>query len=343
MLVLTRGERQHRRLVEVTLGVGLQRRRRFADPAQVLVPAAVVGASDVADAASLRRLRVAERVGGLRAHAEREGDVPVPETVGRGLPGQQDVALGRAGVRGELEGLRELRVPVGRARVADARLREGGLRGQRGGVRGVLRGDGVPLARGRVVGAVVGQVRVGDRVELVGPPGERLEVDVHQHRRGGRVGDVGLPQAPAVLVVGDGLLVGQAVVVGPPDLLRLRAVVGDGEAAAVRDDEVHRTDARRGQVRVVDLGHLATLEGEPDVAGPVVSGAETGLVRGQPTGMGPGRTGGLTPALSRCRRRDQAGDQQSGECREQEFAHINPTERSLLHRYRSAWKSLADP
>jgi hypothetical protein len=68
-----------------------------------------------------------------------------------------------------------------------------------------------PLAP--VVVAAVGQRRVVEHVQLVGPAGERLEDDVDEHGGARRVGRVGLGDPPAPGTCRADLPVGQAAAI----------------------------------------------------------------------------------------------------------------------------------
>ena len=179
----------------------------------------------------------------------------------------------------------EVGPPVARTLEATRRLHEPRPGDQRGGGLRVVGDERRVRAVAAVVVAGVGQRRVGEHIQLIGATRQRLEADVDGDRGAAGIGDVCLGQPPAVLLVGVGLAVGQAVRVQQRRPLHRRVLLSFGEAVPVGDDELQIAVARGVEPRVVDLGQLTALEREPDLAGGRSRSAEAVLVGWCPVGL----------------------------------------------------------
>ena len=247
---------------------------------------ALGGAVEAAGQRARRRCSTAAARGG--AEAERERGVPVAA-----LPGQRqlrdlgDVALGRRAGVGPVHPEVVAQVGPAVALCPCSRSTPASGRARRPSAEASLLVAGDQRAPGGLADVVVAGVRqrgVEQRVELVGPPGERLEADVHQHRRAARVGHVGLGDPPAPGAGRVDLAVGEAARVGERGRVRRVLALALGERPAVRHDELEVADAGRAQVGRVDLGQLAVVERQPGLARRARRRAHAVLVA-----LGPGR------------------------------------------------------
>jgi hypothetical protein len=114
------------------------------------------------------------------------------------------------------------------------------------------------LVGGGVVVAVVGQRRVVERVDLVGPAIQGLEVDVDQQRRACRVGGVGLDDPVPARLGGVDLLVAETAPVGQPGPVVGGVALEVGEGGAVADDQLEVAHAR-----VSSLGKYTSVSAPP--------------------------------------------------------------------------------
>ena len=207
-----------------------------------------------------------------------------------GLPGHGqlrdlgDVARGGRAVVGPVhpEVVAEVGPAVALAQVAARHARRGGVGHQRRGELVVARDQRVPVRLADVVVAGVGERRVEQRVELVRPPGERLEADVDEDRRTARVGHVGLGDPPAPGAGGVDLAVGEAARIGELDAVRGVLALALGERLPVAHHELQVADARRAEVGRVDLGQLTVVERQPGPARRARRGAHPVLVALRP-------------------------------------------------------------
>ena len=178
------------------------------------------------------------------------------------------------------------------ARVAARGGAQRGLRGQRARDAAVARHEVAADRAGAVVAAVVAELRVEQHVQAVGLAGERLERHVDEHGRPRRVGRVRLGQPPAPGAVGHRLAVVEAVQpLDHADAVH-RLAIDAHRRPGPADRELHVADARRPEVGVVDLGHLAVAEREPGPARARRRGAEGVLVGLRPRRLAARRLGG---------------------------------------------------
>jgi hypothetical protein len=181
------------------------------------VPAAGVRPGRGREVASHGRRGGALGGSGGRRKAERERRLPAPaQAVERETGGLDDVpGRGRTVVAPvHPEVVAQVGPAVARAHVPDRGAARRRLARQRHGVAIVPRGR----AAGAVVVAGVRERRIEQRVELVRASGERPQPHADEHRRAGRVGDVGLRDPPAPRASRVDLAVGEA----PPVDARLR-------------------------------------------------------------------------------------------------------------------------
>ena len=186
---------------------------------------------------------------------------------------------------------------AGGSEVATRHLRELRLRGDHARDRVVVGQQAVTAGRAAVVVAVVAGRRVDQRVEAERAAGARVEADVGEHRAAVGVRDPRLRQPPAGRL--SRLAKGERArhrVDPRPDAGVAFAVE---EGAAVGDRELEVAQARRAEVRVVDLAQRVLAKGEPHVAAALRCGAEAVLVGGSPRVRDAGG--------ARCLRRGRAG------------------------------------
>ena len=171
--------------------------------------------------------------------------------------------------------------------VADAEVTAGGLpeaaRGdERVAAPAVGGHQGAALRSAGVVVAGHRKSRVMQNVHVVGVAGERVEPDVHQDGGAHGVGHVGLGDDVLAGLRAVDLPVHQALRIEQLDPVDGGGAFEIGEGAAVADDELGVSGARRVDARVVDLAQLAVAQRVPDLAPRAACGSEAVLVTGNP-------------------------------------------------------------
>ena len=135
-------------------------------------------------------------------------------------------------------------------------------------------------------------------VDPVALPGKGAELDVNQHRGTPRVGDIGLGDDVLARPRSVDLLVAQALRVEQADPVDRVGALPIRERAAVGNDELGVSRARRVDARVVDLAQLPAVERIPDLAAGAAGGPEAILVASDPVA---GRARGTRRFAASCR------------------------------------------
>ena len=261
------GLQHHQRLVVELFALPVARARSSADPpaTEVARPAARRSRRPCP-----RTRRPSERCAALRA-AGVSAPKPIASVIAR-CPLRPVSRVRAACTTLPGVGCREATVerPVGceiapgiarRAGVAARRLPQARL-GDHGAGRRVVPGEQRRvLGAAAVVVAVVAGRRVGQQVHLQRPAGQRLEAHVRQHGRARGIGDPGLDEAPAGGL--RRLPEGQRPGLRPHLRPDARVGLAVQERLAVGHRELEVAEARRAEVRVVDLRQLGGAQREP--------------------------------------------------------------------------------
>ena len=297
-LVLGRLQDHQRLVVEpFAVPVSAHALRRILQRPEVARPARGVVGGLVPEPGGQRALRRPARRGRVGPEADRERHLPLAPAARQPRARRlHDVARRRCGeatverlVGCEIAAGIARRAGVSARRVPQARLGDHGAR--RLVVPGEQRGV---LDAAAVVVAIVAGRRIGQQVHLQRPAGQGLEAHLRQHGRAGGIGDPGLDEPPARGL--RRLPEGQRPGLRPHLRPDVRVGLAVQEPLAVGHRELEVAEARRAQVRVVDLRQLGGAQREPRVALKPRGRPESVLVRRRPgvaSARGAGRLGRL--------------------------------------------------